>query len=152
MPLSDYLARENIIPDMTAASKDDAMSILAEQAACTCPGLDRGRIIQVLNQREALGSTGIGDGVAIPHGKVDGCPCITVFIARSVDGCDFNAVDGRKCHIFCMLLAPPSAAAMHLSVLAHFVRLFKIQEFRNRFMEAQDADEIWNLLDKAWKD
>lgn len=105
-----------------------------------------------MHQREALGSTGIGDGVAIPHGKVEGCENISVIVARSTLGCDFDSMDRRKCHIFCMLIAPPKAAAMHLSVLAHFVRILKNSEFRRRFMEAQDSEEIWKLLESFWRD
>ncbi len=152
MPVKDYLSKECIITELRASTKDEALAELAARAAVVCPGLDTAEVIKVLHQREALGSTGIGEGVAIPHGKVAGCAHITVILARSASGCDFSAVDGRNCHIFCLLLAPPSAAAMHLSVLAHFVRIFKSQEFRRRFMEAPDEAVIWALLDSAWKD
>jgi PTS system nitrogen regulatory IIA component len=152
MALSEYLSKERIIADLGACSKNEVLETLAELGTRNCPELDLGRVIEVLNQREILGSTGIGEGVAIPHAKVEGCRHITVALARSINGCNFNAVDGRKCHIFCMLLAPPNAAVMHLSVLAHFVRVFKPQEFRNRFMEAEDEEQIWNLLNSVWKD
>lgn len=152
MPLSDYLSPDCICANLEASSKDQAMEALVDLITKSCPGLDRGRAITVLHQREALGSTGIGDGVAIPHGKLEGCEKITVAIAKSEKGCDFNSMDGRKCHIFCLLLAPPKAAAMHLSVLAHFVRIFKTNEFRKRFMEARDEAAIWKLLDSAWRD
>lgn len=152
MPLSDYLSPACVDASLKAATKEQALEAMAQLIENSCPGLDRGRVLKVLNQREALGSTGIGDGVAIPHGKVEGCGKITVAVGRSVEGCDFNSMDGRKCHIFCILLAPPGSAAMHLTVLAHFVRVFKTAEFRKRFMEAPDAGALWKLLESAWRD
>lgn len=152
MPLSDYLSPAAVNANLQAAGKDRALEAMVELIETSCPGLDRGRTIKVLHQREALGSTGVGDGVAIPHGKVEGCEKITVAVGRCIDGCEFNALDGRKCHIFCLLLAPPKAAALHLTVLAHFVRVFKTNEFRRRFMEAPDEAAIWKLLDSAWRD
>lgn len=152
MPLSDYLSPASVSANLKADNKDQALLAMAELMETSCPGLDRGRVITVLNQREALGSTGIGDGVAIPHGKVEGCKKISVAIGRSVAGCDFKSMDGRPCHIFCMLLAPPSAAAMHLTVLAHFVRILKTSEFRKRFMEAPDEAAIFKLIESAWRD
>lgn len=152
MPLSDYLSPQRISAALEASTKDEALLAMVKLMECSCPGLDRGRTLEVLHQREALGSTGIGDGVAIPHAKIESCEAISVAIGRSKEGCDFNAMDGRKCHIFCMLLAPHKAAAMHLSILAHFVRIFKTNEFRTRFMEAPDEAAIWKLLESAWRD
>ncbi|MDL2285111.1 PTS sugar transporter subunit IIA [Desulfovibrio sp. OttesenSCG-928-F07] len=152
MALQDYLKLENIIPDFNASTKEEALEALVAHAVKFCPALNAAATLEVLQERESLGSTGIGEGVAIPHGKVEGCDGITVVLARSLHGCDFNAVDGRKCHIFCMLLAPSKAAAIHLSVLAHFVRVFKTREFRTRFNEAADAKAIWSLLSSTWKD
>lgn len=152
MPLSDYLAPAGIITGMQAASKHEALEELVNKLETACPGIDRGRAVEVLLHRESLGSTGIGEGVAIPHGKVEGCDNITVVIGRSVNGCDFDAVDRRKCHVFCLLVAPPKAAAMHLSVLAHFARIVKNAEFRSRFMQAQHEDDIWRLFATAWRD
>lgn len=152
MPLSDYLAPGCINAALAVQTKDQALGALVDLLVKPCPGLDRGRVITVLHQREALGSTGIGDGVAIPHGKVEGCEKISVAIGRSREGCDFNSMDGRKCHIFCLLLAPPGAAALHLTVLAHFARIFKTHAFRARFMEAPDEAALWKLLESAWRD
>lgn len=106
----------------------------------------------VLHRRERLGSTGIGDGVAIPHGKDAICSRVTVAVGRSLAGCDFAALDGKKCHIFCLLLAPESVAAGHLSLLAYFAKIFKSNEFRKRFMDAADADAIWRLINSTWRD
>lgn len=152
MPLADYLSQRCICANLKAETKEQALEAMVDLIIKSCPGLDRGRALDVLKQREALGSTGIGDGVAIPHGKVEGCGNITVAIGRSAEGCAFDAVDGRKCHIFCLLLAPPRAAAMHLTVLGHFVRMFKTNAFRSSFMEVHDEADIWRLLESAWRD
>jgi PTS system nitrogen regulatory IIA component len=150
MPLGDYLPRENILADFAARDKEEALAALVGQAGLSCPGLDQSAALEILRQRESLGSTGIGDGLAIPHGKVAGCPRILATLARSRAGCDFNAVDGRKCRILCLLLAPPEAACAHLNVLGHFARIFKIRKLQDSFMAASSAEDIWKLLEAAW--
>ena len=152
MSLISYLPPDSVLARLEAKTKEPALVALASRVVELHPELDQGEVFSVLCEREAMGSTGIGDGVAIPHGKLAACREITVLVARSVSGCDFGAVDGRACHIFCLLLAPPEAASTQFSVLEHFVRLFKVKEFRDRFMEAADAESIWKLLDSAWRD
>ncbi|MDL2314393.1 PTS sugar transporter subunit IIA [Desulfovibrio sp. OttesenSCG-928-C14] len=150
MALEQYLKKESIIEDLQAGSKEEALAGLVGAMLQSCPGLDREEVMEVMRKREALGSTGIGDGVAIPHGKTGHCGDILVAVARSAKGCDFAAVDGRPCHVFCALLAPEEAVAGHLSILARFARIFRSREFRARFMEAENAEAIWKLLDDAW--
>lgn len=152
MPLSDYLTPDCIVADMAATTKEEALEELVDVLSGRCPGLDRDNVLNVLQQREALGSTGIGDGVAIPHGKADGCDGVVVVVGRSRGGCDFKALDERNCHVFSLLLAPNQASAGQLSVLARLARIFKHHEFRRQFMEAADADAIWRLINAAWRD
>lgn len=152
MPLSDYLTPASIVADMTAITKEEALEELVDALSGRCPGLDRDNVLEVLHQREELGSTGIGDGVAIPHGKVESCDRVVIAVGRSINGCDFKALDDRKCHVFSLLLAPNHAAAGHFSVLARLARIFKHMEFRRQFMEAADADAIWRLISAAWRD
>ncbi|MDR2050343.1 MAG: PTS sugar transporter subunit IIA [Deltaproteobacteria bacterium] len=152
MSLGDYLLRENILADFSARNKEEALASLVGQACLNCPGLDKPKALEVLRQRETLGSTGIGDGLAIPHGKVEGCPRIVVILARSRAGCDFNSVDGRECRILCLLLAPPEAAGTYLNVLGRFARIFRSEELKESFMAAASAKDIWNMLETAWNE
>ncbi|MDR1126339.1 MAG: PTS sugar transporter subunit IIA, partial [Deltaproteobacteria bacterium] len=152
MPLSNYLTPASIVADMTAITKEEALEELVDALFGRCPGLDRDNVLEVLHQRESLGSTGIGYGVAIPHGKMDSCGGVIIAVGRSVAGCDFKALDDHKCHVFSLLLAPNQAAAGYFSVLARLARIFKHREFRRQFMEAADADAIWRLLDAVWRD
>lgn len=152
MPLCEYLKAESVSAELGASGKEEALEAMITLIKQSCPGLDRDKTLSILKEREALGSTGIGDGVAIPHGKLGCGDNIVVAVARSVAGCDFDAVDGRKCHIFCLLLAPESSKTGHLSLLARFARIFKRADFKKKFMEAPDSAAIWKLMDNAWVD
>ncbi|MDL2306668.1 PTS sugar transporter subunit IIA [Desulfovibrio sp. OttesenSCG-928-C06] len=152
MALADFLKNGGIIADMGASSKQEALIELVDALNCGCPGLDRGSVMQVLLQREALGSTGLGDGVAIPHGKDASVLETRVVIGRSIKGCDFAAVDGKACHIFCLIVAPQDPSSGIFGVLGHAARIFRSAEFRKRFMEAGDAEEIRRILNSVWRD
>lgn len=148
--LDDLLKKEHIISNLQAFTKNEALGEMLDKLRETCPNLDRDSALSKFLEREALGSTGIGDEVAIPHCWMDGCGKPMVVLARSVTGCDFAALDGRKCHIFCLLLMPENMPG-HFNILAHFARMLKLKEFRSRFMESADAEEILNLLKFFWR-
>lgn len=148
MRLSDFLCRDATIADMNAKSKDEALAELAA-AAATAAGLEKNAVLSVLLEREALGSTAVGEGYAIPHGKMQGLPSMLVVFARSRAGIDFSAPDGRKCHFFFMVLAPEGAAGKHLGLLGAIARLAKDSTFTTRLMHAKDAAEISAFLSAA---
>lgn len=144
MRVSDFLCRDATIADMKAQDKDTALVELADAAARA--GLDKDAALSVLLEREALGSTAVGDGYAIPHGKMKGLPSMVIIFARSRAGIDFSAPDGRKCHFFFMVLAPESATGKHLGLLGSIARLAKDPTFTTRLMQAKDAAEIASFL------
>jgi PTS system nitrogen regulatory IIA component len=150
MPLKDYLTIDSIVSDMSATTKDEALGVLVDAVLKRFPGIYRNSVLEILQARESMGSTGIGGGVAIPHGKLDNCPGVILAIGRSLEGCDFASIDGKKCHVFSLLLAPESFSAGQLSVLAHLARIFKSAAFQDSFMKAKNAEEIWGLLDSVW--
>jgi PTS system nitrogen regulatory IIA component len=113
------------------------------------PELDTEAALNVLVEREALGTTGIGDGVAIPHGKMDSLDEIILAVGRSTKGVDFESLDFKPCTIFFLVLAPEQVAGMHLRILAHISRLLKDEEFRKSFMGANGREELWKLLRSA---
>ena len=102
--------------------------------------------IQVLLEREKLGSTGIGEGIAIPHGKLPNLKNVVCAFGRSRTGIDFEAVDNQPVHLFFLLLAPENSAGEHLKALARISRLLKDNHFRQRLLEAKDKKEIYEII------
>lgn len=146
MRLTDVLRREMVWPDLEATTKKDVIKELAARAAKVLGAFDENDIAGVLEEREHLGSTGIQDGIAIPHGKIAGLDRIVVACGRSVGGIDFDAHDAKTTHLFFVLLAPEFAAGQHLKILARLSRLLKSSHFRERLLTARDADGIYEII------
>ncbi|MBS1150752.1 MAG: putative IIA-like nitrogen-regulatory protein PtsN, partial [Myxococcaceae bacterium] len=104
------------------------------------------RLAAVLEEREKLGSTGIGEGVAIPHGKLAGLPTLSASFGVSRSGVDFDAIDGKRTYLFFALVAPENSAGLHLKALARISRLFKSSSFRDAILAAQTSAEIYALI------
>ncbi|MBM2837586.1 MAG: IIA-like nitrogen-regulatory protein PtsN [Deltaproteobacteria bacterium] len=100
-------------------------------------------------EREKLGSTGIGDGVAIPHGKLKDVKVMMAAFGRSSRGVDFQAIDGKPVHIFFMLVAPEEMAGPHLKALARISRLLKEPSRRKAFLEAKSREDIYRLISEG---
>ncbi len=146
MQLEEYLDKDLIIPDLQASNKTDVLYELLNPLDGKYSALDLKKAHAVLMERENLGSTGIGDGVAIPHGKMDELQEIVLIVGRSLQGVEFAALDNKSCHIFFLVLAPEHVAGQHLRILAHVSRLLKDPGFRQTFMEVRGAKGLWNLL------
>ncbi|MFP4391329.1 MAG: PTS sugar transporter subunit IIA [Desulfohalobiaceae bacterium] len=146
MQLADYLDKDLILPDLKSANKPDVLYELLSPLNGKLQALDVEKAHAVLMERENLGSTGIGDGVAIPHGKMDELQDIVLIVGRSLQGVEFTALDNKTCRIFFLVLAPEHVAGQHLRILAHVSRLLKDPGFRQTFMEARGANGLWNLL------
>lgn len=149
MKLGEYLDKTMILPELTASTKEEVLAELVAPVIAACPELDGDTILGVLRERESLGTTGIGDGIAIPHGKHESLDKIMLVVARSTAGVDFEALDFKLCNIFFLVLAPEQVAGMHLRILAQISRLLKDPEFRKAFLIAPDADALWHLLAEA---
>lgn len=145
MRLGEFLDRGRILPDLAARDKPGALAELAAPLA-QVPGVDADAALRVLLERERLGSTAIGQGVAIPHGKLPGLDDVLLCVGRSRQGVDFGAQDLLPCRIFFLVLAPEQTAGLHLRMLAHISRLLRDSEFRRAFLEASGDEELWNLL------
>src|SRR5690606_32449603 len=131
---------------LRATDKTSVMEELAGLLARRVPGVGPKKLYDVLLDRERLSSTGIGDGVAIPHGKLAGIPGLTAAFGVSRSGIDFEAIDGKPTHLFFALLAPENSAGIHLKALARISRLFKNPNFRKAIVEAPDAAAIHALI------
>lgn len=146
MVIADYLNRDFVLAALTAGTKSDVLRELVAPLAGQVDGVDPEQAFQVLLDREQLGTTGIGDGIAIPHGKLRTLERIVVVVGRSIQGVDFEALDYAPCHIFFLVLAPEQVAGMHLRVLAQISRTLKDEAFRRHFMAANGRDGLWSLL------
>jgi len=146
MKIAEILSPEMVIPQLRGGSKAE---VLNELARCLCkahPEVTFDRLLGVLNERERLGSTAIGDGIAIPHGKLRGITRIQGVFGRSTGGVDFDSLDGNPTNLFFLLVAPEDSASLHLKALARVSRLFKDAGFRQRLLDAPDAAELYRLL------
>ena len=108
--------------------------------------IDRTKAIDVLQQREKLGSTGIGDGVAIPHGKVPDLSELVVAFGRSREGISFDAIDGKPAHLFFLLLAPENSTGQHLKALARISRMLKTPDFRRKLLDADTTSDLYKAI------
>ncbi len=149
MKLGDYLDKDLVLPDLEAKTKTEVLAELIRPIAEKIPGFNADKAHKVLLEREYLGTTGIGDGVAIPHGKLDSLDDIILVVGRSTGGVDFEALDFKMCRIFFLVLAPEQVAGVHLRILAHISRLLKDDGFRESFLAAADQNELWNLLSQT---
>ena len=107
---------------------------------------DHDKLLQALLDREQLGSTGIGDNMAIPHAKYEGIDQIITVVARSRKGIEFQSLDRKPVHFIFLLLAPPASTGLHLKALAKIARLFKNPSLRENILKAEDAGTIHSLL------
>lgn len=135
-----------IIPVLSARSKGEVLAELAQNVIDRHPALDRQDLLRILNEREKLGSTGIGDGIAIPHGKLRQVNELICAFGRSREGVDFSSLDGRPVHLFFLLIAPENAAAVHLKALARISRILRDPAVRNALMAAEDVRELFGIF------
>jgi PTS system nitrogen regulatory IIA component len=149
MQLADYLDDDLILANLQSTDKRDVLNELLTPLGDKDPQLPLKKAWHVLMDRENLGSTGIGDGVAIPHGKMDDLDDIVLIVGRSLEGVAFQALDNQPCHIFFLVLAPEHVAGLHLRILAHVSRLLKDSEFRQAFLQAEGKQGLWELLRSA---
>jgi nitrogen PTS system EIIA component len=146
MRLSEILAIDNIIPELKAKDKKGVLGELAEVIANYDANIDKGMLVKVLIEREHLGSTGIGDGVAIPHGKLSSVKQPIVSFGRSKKGLDFDSMDGQPAFLFFLLLAPENSSGVHLQVLTKIARILKSSTFRKALMQVNSREEIYQTI------
>jgi nitrogen PTS system EIIA component len=146
MKISDILDKTLILPQLSSKSKEGILRELVQAISHVEKEIDEGRMIEILLERESLGSTGIGDGVAIPHGKSRDVKRLMASFGRSLPGMDFQSMDGKPTHLFFLLIAPENSAGVHLKALAQISRLMKDHALRKRLMEAGSAEEIHSLF------
>ena len=146
MKITELLRNEFVLEELEAKSKQEALAELAGVFAKGKSKCDAGAMLRVLLEREKLGSTGIGDGIAIPHGKLAGLDEILVAFGRSREGIAFEALDGKPVHLIFLLMAPENSAGQHLKVLAKISRMLKDGGFRKKLLETRTHDDLVRII------
>ncbi len=146
MKITDFLEATMVIPNLKGCDKNAVLKEMTEWIAARDHSMDAKKMLEVLLAREKLSSTAIGDGVAIPHGKLAEAKCTSGVFARSSQGVNFDSLDGGPTYLFFLLIAPQDSAADHLNALARISRLLKDAAFRTRLMEGKTGEEIFNTI------
>jgi PTS system nitrogen regulatory IIA component len=145
MPLTDLIAPDAVIPALQASGKKQALQELSAKAA-ELTGQSEHTIYEILLQREKLGSTAVGNGIAIPHGKLAKLDHLFGLFARLDQPIDFEALDGQSVDLIFLLLAPESAGADHLKALARIARLLRGSAVADRLRGSRDAKSLYAVL------
>lgn len=148
MPLSDLITPDSIIPSLNASGKKQALQELSSKAA-ELTGQNERTIYEILLQRERLGSTAVGNGIAIPHGKLAKLSRLFGLFARLDHPIDFEALDGQPVDLIFLLLAPESAGADHLKALARVARLLRGGDVADRLRQSHDRSAIQAILSQS---
>jgi PTS system nitrogen regulatory IIA component len=148
MEIADLIRPEAVVPNLRATSKKQALQELAKRAA-NRTGLPERRIFEVLIERERLGTTGVGNGVAIPHGKLPELQRLTALFAKLENPVDFDAIDEQPVDLICVLLAPEGAGADHLKALARISRVLRDRGICDKLRGTESADAMYAILTQA---
>ncbi len=146
MRITDFLDKDSILEELTSSTKEGVLRELVSLLAKNGKIKDEKRALEVLFEREKLGSTGIGEGIAIPHGKLPDLEGIVCAFGRSKKGVDFESIDGAPVHLVFLLLAPENSTTEHLKALASLSRLLKDPHFRKNLLEAPDKEALYRII------
>ena len=151
MKILDVLHKEAILVDLKSIDKKGVLRELGIPVA-RIAGIDHADLIRVLMDRERLGSTGIGGGIGIPHGKLKGIESMVIGFGLSRKGVDFESMDGLPTHIFFLLITPENSTGLHLKLLARISRILKNDAFKEKLLRAADSDEILEIIREEERD
>jgi len=152
MKIVDILHADCIIPELHSQNKEEVLEELTTALLKYKGNLNKEALVEVLLVRERLGSRGIGDGVAIPFGKIRDLDELILLFGRSTLGIEFDSMDGRPTHLFFLLIAPENSAGVHLRALAKISKLLKSAHFRQRLMESGTREEIFQVIQEEDKE
>jgi len=148
MKIMDFLNKDAVNIELKSSKKENVIKELVELLSSAYPIKDKGKLVRVLLERESLGSTGIGQGVGIPHAKSDVVDKLIGALAVSRTGINFDSLDGEPTHIFFLLVAPEDAAGPHLKALATISRMLKDKFLRDSLIVAKDKKTILNIINQ----
>ncbi len=148
MKILDYLPKETILTRLKATDKKGVLEELAIPIAMATQ-TNSGEIAKVLMERESLGSTGIGGGIGIPHGKMQGLKSLVIGVGISPEGVEFDAMDNKPTHIFFVILTPEESAGLHLVVLARISKMLKEETFKKKIMSSKSPEEVIKAIEEV---
>ncbi len=148
MKIMDILVKDAVILNLGVRTKQDVLGEMAAALAKVEPQIEADRLLDVLLEREALQSTGIGEGVAIPHGKMAGLDRLVASFARSPEGVDFDSIDGQPTYHFFLLVVPEQSGGQYLKALARISRFFRDAAFRDRLATAESLEDVTRAIEE----
>jgi PTS system nitrogen regulatory IIA component len=146
MKIVDYLKEEWVIPDLKGKDKPSILKELSSVLVQPCQVGSGEELLQVLLDREKLGSTGIGEGIAIPHGRLKKLKKFFISFGRSIKGVDFDSIDRNSSQLFFLVMAPENSAVDNLKLLGRIVALLKDTSFKKKLMEASSQKELFQII------
>ena len=146
MRVADILTADLVIPNLQSTTKADVLQEPAHYLASKRPEIKAEQLVTVLLDRERLGTTAIGDGIAIPHGKLPGLKGVLAVFGRSLTGIDCHSLDGQPTKLFFLLVAPDESAGLHLKALARVSRLLKERTFRDRLLQDATGSTLYQTI------
>lgn len=145
-----YFDEQLFLPDLKAQTKDEILEEIVEQFVDVKYLKNKDIVLEMLNQRELLGSTGIGKGIAIPHGRTTSASDIMIAFARSTEGIEYDAIDGKPVHLIFMIIAPPQDENnMYLPILGKMVEILSKSKVRNKLMLTETYSEFIEIISKG---
>ncbi len=151
MKICDVLQKETILADLKARTKKGILEELVAPIS-KIANVNPEDLVKVLMEREQLGSTGIGGGIGIPHGKMKDIDALILGFGLSRKGVDFESLDGQPTHIFFLLMTPENSTGLHLKLLAAISRILKNDLFKARLLKASSSDEIFDIINEEDED
>ncbi len=145
MKILDVLQKEAVIVSLNSKDKKSVVEELAKPVA-RIAGISHEELVRVLMERERLGSTGIGGGIGIPHGKIKGLLSLSMGFGLSRRGIDFESMDGRPTYIFFLLVTPENSTGLHLKLLARISRILKNEPFKEKLLNAANSEDILSII------
>ncbi len=149
MQLSSILSADRIALDVKIASKKRALELISELICANSPNLNPNEVFERLIAREKLGSTGLGKGVAIPHGRLKSGNSTIIAFLRLTNGIDYDAPDGEPVDLLCALMVPPESTDEHLQILARLSEIFRQSELRQALRKSETAEDVIELLNHS---
>ena len=146
MKIVDFLKEEWIIPDLQETDKPSVLMALAKPLVEPCGAASPEALVRVLLDREKLESTGIGEGIAVPHGRLKNVKTFFIAFGRSLKGVDFDSIDRKPSHLFFLVLAPENSAVNNLKLLGRIVTLLKDPSFKKRLMASRSQRELFETI------
>ena len=151
MKILDVLRKETILTDLKAKDKKGVIEELVASVS-QITGINSSELVRVLLERERLGSTGIGGGIGIPHGKLANLESLIMGFGLSRKGVDFESIDGRPTHLFFLLITPENSTGLHLKLLARISRILKNDSFKKKLMKAAGSNEVFSIIGEVDED